>query len=264
MSHLLDNEISTAMKDLIKDAYKMTPKLVPSGCHHRNDTKVAIATSNHISLAFLLVSPMIFLSDYGTNTTPQVEITLNLLQQSNTTPMVSVYAHLNNPFDYNKMLLAPMDCTSQIHEKTDSRGIWAVHSIDGWYLNTSPEHYRTCCHIKFTNGERLSDTVHFKQKHITNHNLTPAEKLMADIADCSQALKGMVLSKGTSNIDQLQTFLQQASTQLDSAHTTPLLATPRRAPTLPRVEYTSPRVEDPNMRVTVSMAPTITANRKLL
>ena len=33
----------------------------------------------------------------------QTEITLNLLQKSNTTPNVSEYAHLSGPFDYNKM-----------------------------------------------------------------------------------------------------------------------------------------------------------------
>ncbi|KAL7488521.1 hypothetical protein ACHAW6_015627 [Cyclotella cf. meneghiniana] len=31
--HVMDNKISTAMKDLIKDKYKITLKLVPPGCH---------------------------------------------------------------------------------------------------------------------------------------------------------------------------------------------------------------------------------------
>jgi len=37
---------------------------------------------------------------------------------------------LVQPFDYNKMPLAPMECTVQVHEKTDKRGTWAYHSID--------------------------------------------------------------------------------------------------------------------------------------
>ncbi|KAL7474040.1 hypothetical protein ACHAW6_000042, partial [Cyclotella cf. meneghiniana] len=40
--HVLDNEIATAMKELIQDTYKMTLELVPPGCHHRNATKGAI------------------------------------------------------------------------------------------------------------------------------------------------------------------------------------------------------------------------------
>eukprot|EP00804_Cyclotella_cryptica_P030137 CCRYP_009543-RA/>CCRYP_009543-RA protein AED:0.35 eAED:0.35 QI:0/0/0/1/0/0/2/0/428 len=86
---------------------------------------------------------------------PQAEITINLLRQSNATPTISAYAHLNGPFDYNKMPLAPMGCNIQVHEKSDARGTWAFHSVDGWYISTSPEHYRTHrCHIKATNSER--------------------------------------------------------------------------------------------------------------
>ena len=75
---------------------------------------------------------------------PQTEITLNLLRQSNATPTVSTYAHLNGPFDYNKMPLAPMGCQVQVHEKTDKRGTWAYTitvSMDGTsihLLNTIP------------------------------------------------------------------------------------------------------------------------------
>eukprot|EP00804_Cyclotella_cryptica_P026381 CCRYP_007674-RA/>CCRYP_007674-RA protein AED:0.46 eAED:0.59 QI:0/0/0/1/0/0/2/0/127 len=90
---------------------------------------------------------------------PQAEITINLLRQSNATPLISAYAHLNGPFDYNKMPLAPMGCNVQVHEKSDARGTWAFHSVDGWYISTSPEHYRTHrCHIKATNSERFSNT----------------------------------------------------------------------------------------------------------
>jgi hypothetical protein len=96
---------------------------------------------------------------------PQTEITLNLLRQSNTTPSVSAYTHLCGPFDYNKMPLAPMGCEALVHEKMDKRGTWAYHCVDGWYLNTSPEHYHVHnCHIKETKAERLSNTVQFKHK----------------------------------------------------------------------------------------------------
>ncbi len=67
---------------------------------------------------------------------PQTEITINLIRQSNATPNVLAYAHLSGPFDYNKMPLAPMGCEAQVHEKTDKRGTWAYHSVDGWYLFT--------------------------------------------------------------------------------------------------------------------------------
>ena len=99
---------------------------------------------------------------------PQTKITLNLLRQSNASPTISAYAHLCDPFDYNKMPLAPLGCNVQIHEKSDQCGTWAFHSVDGWYISTSHEHYRTHrCHVKSSNSECLSDTVQFQ------HNTSP-------------------------------------------------------------------------------------------
>ncbi|KAL7480635.1 hypothetical protein ACHAW6_006312, partial [Cyclotella cf. meneghiniana] len=231
--HVLNNEISTAMKDLIKDTYRMTLKLVPPGCHHRNATEVAICNFKSHFLSILSGTADDFTLCLWDKLLPQAEIILNLLPQSNAIPTVSAYAHLNGPFDYNKMPLAPMGCNAQIHKKTDSCRTWAFHSIDGRYLNTSPEHYRThCCHIKSTNSEHLSDIVHFQHKHITNPSLAPTNTLMAAIADCSRALKGLNLSNNNDGIKQLETLLQQASTQLNSTHTSTLLVALMRAPAL--------------------------------
>eukprot|EP00804_Cyclotella_cryptica_P016134 CCRYP_004248-RC/>CCRYP_004248-RC protein AED:0.42 eAED:0.42 QI:0/-1/0/1/-1/0/1/0/390 len=216
--HVLDNEISAAMKDLIQDTYKMSLELVPPGCHRRNAAEVAIRNFKSHFLSILAGVADDFPLKLWDKLLPQTEITLNLLRQSNATPTVSAYAHLNGPFDYNKMPLAPMGCNAQVHEKTDSRGTWAFHSVDGWYVSTSPEHYRTHrCHIKSTNSDRLSDTVHFHHKHITNPTLTPADKLMAAIADCSRALLTHAPPKGASNLRQLQELLQHTSTRLNSA-----------------------------------------------
>ena len=112
-----------------------------------------------------------------------------MLRQSNATPNVSAYAHMCGPFDYNKMPLAPMGCKVQVHEKADQQGTWAFHSVDGWYLSTSPEHYRThCCYIKSTNSERLSDTVQIQHKHITNPTVTHGNKVMKALADLASIL----------------------------------------------------------------------------
>ena len=105
---------------------------------------------------------------------PQTEITVNLLHQSNATPTISAYAHINGPFDQNKMPLAPMGCAVQIHEKTDKRGgTWAYHSVNEWYIATSSEHYRThTYHVKATQSERLTYTAQFRHRNIMNPTVT--------------------------------------------------------------------------------------------
>ena len=62
-----------------------------------------------------------------------------------------------------------MGCAAQIHKKTNNLGTWHYHSVDGWYLFTSEEHYRTHnCYVKVTRSKRLTDTFHLQHKHITN------------------------------------------------------------------------------------------------
>ncbi|KAL7476897.1 hypothetical protein ACHAW6_002726 [Cyclotella cf. meneghiniana] len=120
--HILENEISTAMKDLIQDTYKMTLEVVPPGYHRCSATKVVI---RNFKSNFLIILARVlddFLLKQWDKLLPQMEIALNLLRQSNAMSMVSAYAHLNGPFDYNNMLLAPTGCNAHIHEKTDSRG----------------------------------------------------------------------------------------------------------------------------------------------
>jgi hypothetical protein len=120
---------------------------------------------------------------------PQTEITFNVLWQSNATLTVSAYTHLSGRFDYNKIPLAPMGCEVLMHEKTDKCGTWAYHCVDGWYLNTSPNHYQVHnCHIKTTRAERLSNTVQFKHKTRTNPELPPHDKIMHALANCKAAL----------------------------------------------------------------------------
>jgi hypothetical protein len=257
-------------------------ELVPPGCHRRNAAEVAIRNFKSHFLSVLAGVANDFPPSLWDRLLPQTEITLNLLRQSNALPNISAYAHLSGPFDYNKMPLAPMGCEVQVHKKADKRGTWAYHSVDGWYLSTSPHHYCThLCHIKNTNSDWLLDTVHFKHKHITNLTLTHADKIMRALSHCAQVLKG----KDTTAIDQelrdLQrlvdvtqaNLLQQASgnspalpreqTQMQPPTTEHLTqqtqAAPRVQPNaLPRVQPNEHNTEHRTTRSTATQQPSTT------
>ena len=204
--HVLDNEISNNMKNLIIDEYKVKIEKVPPGCHRRNAAEVAIRNFKAHFLSILAGTADNFPPSLWDRLLPQADVTVNLLRQSNATPTVSAYAHLSGPFDYNRMPLAPMGCDAQIHEKTDKRGTWAYHSVDGWYLYTSPEHYRVHnCAIKSTKSERLTDTLQFNHKEITKPNITHADKLMHAIADFMKHIKrkGIMTKQQTKDLIQL-------------------------------------------------------------
>ncbi len=149
------------MKNHIHDTCKLGIKLVPPGFHGCNAAKVAIRNFKAHFLSVLAGVANNFPPNLWDWLLPQTEITINLIRQSNATPNVLAYAHLSGFFDYTKMPLAPMGCEAQMHEKTNKRGTWAYHLIDGWYLITLPEHYCTHnCHIKHTKIRQLSDTVY--------------------------------------------------------------------------------------------------------
>ena len=182
------------MKNVIRDENNITLELVLPRCHRRNAAEVAIHNFKSHFLSVLSRVSDNFPIQLWDRLLPQTEITLNLLRQSNATPAVSAYTHLRWPFDYNKMPLAPMGCKAQVHEKMDKRGTWTYHSVGGWYLYTSPEHYCThACHIKATNREQLAGTLQLKYKHITKPTANAADKIMTVLADCIKAVKGKTI-----------------------------------------------------------------------
>ena len=248
--HVLDNEISENMKNHIRDTHKFQIELVPPGNHRRNAAEVAIRNFKAHFLSVLAGTAESFPPSLWDRLLPQTEITLNLLRQSNATPTVSAYAHLCGPFDYNKMPLAPMGCEVQVHEKTDKRGTWSYHSVDGWYLNTSPEHYRVHnCHIKSTKQERLTDTVQFKHKRLTNPELSPHDKIMQAVAQCKEILQGKVTGRPQQQATEIKAILQDITKAMRD---TPEQARPRVQETVP-----VPRVQQGSSQNNVQSVPRV-------
>jgi hypothetical protein len=190
--HILNNKVLENMKNHIHDTHMFDMKFVPPGCHQRNAAEVAICNFKAHFLSILMGVSNNFPPRLWDRLLPRTKITINFIQQSNATLNVSVYAHLSDPFDYNKMPLAPMGCNVQVHEKTNKQGTWAFHLVNGWYLFTSLEYYCTHnCQVKHTKSERLSDTVQFQHKCITNPSITHIDKVIHALANWVKAIQGM-------------------------------------------------------------------------
>ena len=125
-----------------------------------------------------------------------------------------------------------MGCAAQIHKKSDKRGTWQYHSVDGWYLYTSPNHYQThACHIKNTKKERLTNTVDFQHKRITNPTITHADKVMHAIQQVIREIKKLGGIENLQEARDLQQLVNGANNYLQS---TDLLNTQP----VPRVNHT--------------------------
>jgi len=97
--HVLDDEISESMKNLIRDQHEMQLELIPPGCHRRSAAEVAIRNFKAHFLIILAGTAEDFPNNLWDKLLLQAEIMVNLLRQSNAMTTVSAYAHMCGPFD---------------------------------------------------------------------------------------------------------------------------------------------------------------------
>ncbi len=128
--HVFNNEVSDNIKNHTHDTCKLDIELVPPGCHRRNAAKVAIHNFKPHFLSVLAGVADNFPPNLWDWVLPQTKIAIDLIWQSNATPNDLAYTYFSSPFDYNKMLLVPMGCEAQVHEKTDKRRTGAYHSVN--------------------------------------------------------------------------------------------------------------------------------------
>ena len=113
--HILENEVSEALKTIVQDEYKMQLELVPPGTHRKDAAKVSIRNFKSQFLSILVDTAPDFPPSLWDRLLPQAEITINLLRQSNATPNVLAYARMSVLFNYKKMPLAPMGISVKVH-----------------------------------------------------------------------------------------------------------------------------------------------------
>eukprot|EP00804_Cyclotella_cryptica_P028359 CCRYP_016427-RA/>CCRYP_016427-RA protein AED:0.05 eAED:0.03 QI:0/0/0/1/1/1/2/0/1237 len=185
---VLDNEISAAYREAITTS-AMTYQLVPPDDHRRNIAEKAIQTWKDHFVSTLSGTADNFPLHLWCQLIPQMERQLNLLRQSNNNPKISSYAHLYGHHDYNSHPFVPIGMEALVHDKPHRRKSFAQHCTKGFVLGTSPEHYR--CWTVWTpvsRSSRISATVFFKHKYITNPTVTPADAIIAATANLSHVL----------------------------------------------------------------------------
>jgi len=218
--HMLDNECSQDFKDAIKKN-NMTYQLATVHDHRRNNAEKAIQTFKNHFIAILCgtdeTSPM----HLWCRLLEQAEHTLNMLRPSRITPKVSAYAHLHGTHDYNSNPFAPMGCKVEMYEMPTVRETWATHTVSGFYIGNSWEHYRNHkVWVKKTKNVRAGETVFFNHKYLTQPTITTSDALLKAADDLSQAVKGVIPQTGATMeaLEKLvDIFKQQAKEKEDSA-----------------------------------------------
>jgi hypothetical protein len=233
--HILDNKASDKFKNEIKKNCRI--QRVSPDTHQKNLAERAIQTfKNHFKAIKQGLDETFPMKLWG-ELLPQTILILNLLRQSNTVPTVSAHQYVHGQWDYNAMPLAPLGCAVQMHEAPTKWGSWAENTTDGWYIQTSPEHYR--CHkiyTKKTRSMRISDTVWFTHKYITQPTVTLADMIVMALTDLMQALKRKTNLEGLDQIESLKRLKKLLT------NTPP----PTQFETIPMLMHAvKPRIENP-------------------
>jgi hypothetical protein len=119
----------------------MIHKLVPPDNHRSNLAEQAIQTFKHHFISILSGVDNKFLLSLWCALLKQMELTMNLLRQSNVAPKISAFAHVHSQHDYMKKPFAPIGCAVQIHVKPQNRRTWDTHTKAGYNLGRSMEYH---------------------------------------------------------------------------------------------------------------------------
>ena len=123
-------------------------------------------------------------------TIPQAEHHLLLLRKSNVNLAISSYAHVYGSHDYKSESFVPIGMENLIHDKLLRRKTFTEHCRKGHVLGTFFEHYLAwIMWMKETKTPRISGTVLHKHKYITNPDVTPEDRVIAEMDRMSQELK---------------------------------------------------------------------------
>ena len=101
-----------------------------------------------------------------------------------------------------------MGCAVKTHKDTDKRGPWLSHTVYEWYLGTSSDHYWShVIHAKGTNTDRISETIFFKHKYLTNPAVTHAYT----VVDAERAPYGTLSKKKQGTHNNTMEYLKKVS-----------------------------------------------------
>jgi hypothetical protein len=165
-------------------------QLTPAGLHRRYLAKRAIQTFKNHYIAGLCSCHPDFPLNLWDKLIPQAVLTLNLLRPARLNPRLSAHAYVHGQFNYADTPIAPPGIKVQAHLRPEERDSWAPHTIDGWYIGPSLEHYRWHrIWIPSTNSERIIQTLTWLPHAINMPTATSTDIAIAVAQDLTHALQ---------------------------------------------------------------------------
>ncbi|KAI2513563.1 Reverse transcriptase (RNA-dependent DNA polymerase) [Fragilaria crotonensis] len=257
----LDNECSAPLKSFLHDE-GIDFQLAPPGVHRRNAAERAIRTFKNHFIGGLCSVDKHFPLHLWDRLLPQALVTLNLLRSSRINPKLSAWSQLHGQFDFNRTPIAPPGIRVLVHDKPATRGTWAPHALDGWYVGPALDSYRCYSVWMFdSRATRISDTLVWFPTQIPMPIASSTDLVLAGIADIHHALSnpspGSALAPTTASQVASLKLLTNLLSNICAPTATPPLPSPLPAPS-PAAHPTSPllvHVDDATEPAPVPLTP---------
>lgn len=141
----------------------------------------------------------------------------------------------------------PLGCKVQAFNDTKTRRSWEEQSKDGFYIGTSPNHYRTYdVWIPQTRATQNCDTVFFQHRYITRPTVTKADVVTDAAHKLIKTVKGNYMPLCTIALNSRPLFSKRRCAKSVELLMKKRLNRPQR-----RVKSTSPRVGQEDEKVEV-------------
>jgi len=124
---------------------------------------------------------------------------------------------------------------SSYTKKPKSRGTWAPHGVEGWYLGPAMDHYRSYhVYVPSTKATRIADKLAWLPSHVVMPTASSTDIAMAAAYDLTQALLHPSPASALSPLTDSQTnALRELAAIFGTVLSTPLTAQLDLLPTLP-------------------------------
>ncbi len=195
--NIMDNQTTKHIKTFLTEE-ECKLQLVALHNHRVNAAERTIQTFKDAFISALATTNCDFSLQLWDKLMPQVINTLNMMRASRIDPSKLTYKVLYELYDWNRYPLAPLGCKAVVYKDGDTRGLWALRGIDGWYLGPSMDHYRcNLYYIPETRGYHVLGSTKLFPQHCQLPNMTPhqhfqalTDELTADTDQASMTPKG--------------------------------------------------------------------------
>ena len=139
---------------------------------------------------------------------------------------MSAYEAVYGTYDWNRYPLAPPGCKAVIYEAPETRGSWASHGTDAWYLGPSLDHYQ-CNHyfVPETRAYHISGSAELFPQHcqapflMWNENLQEVlGELRTSLQELPPEQRSKIVSAIKDNLDSRAPTTYYTRTLTDANH----------------------------------------------